>query len=237
MSCQKVREHILLMLDRRLTAEEWEVSEAHIRSCRQCDAHLEDARRMRHGLRGLAHPAVPERLSARLRVLASHEHARRVARLDFAARLREWKADFHLFVDNLMRPFAVPVTGGLFTAMISFSLLVPTLNPFQHSTAYEPPLAVVTGPEGQLVGGSFYGPRLEPGDATINGNEVSLVLLIDERGHVQDFYLSGGELTNDMINLILLSRFTPATIDGQPTWGLKQVVFRPNGPGQRRMRS
>jgi hypothetical protein len=50
---------------------------------------------------------------------------------------------------------------------------------------------------------------------------------------VQDYFLSGGELTDEMKSLILLSRFTPATIDGQPTWGLKQVVFQHS----RRMRS
>jgi len=28
-----------------------------------------------------------------------------------------------------------------------------------------------------------------------------------------------------MTSLILLSQFRPATVNGQPTWGLKQVVF------------
>ena len=60
------------------------------------------------------------------------------------------------------------------------------------------------------------------------------MLIIDERGHVQDYYLSGGELTDEMNSLIMFSRFTPATIDGQPTWGLKQVVFP---PAHRRLRS
>jgi hypothetical protein len=50
---------------------------------------------------------------------------------------------------------------------------------------------------------------------------------------VQDYYLSGGELTDEMKSLILLSQFTPATVNGQPTWGLKQVVFS----GGRRLRS
>jgi hypothetical protein len=54
---------------------------------------------------------------------------------------------------------------------------------------------------------------------------VSLTLVIDERGRVRDYYLSGGELTDEMKSLILLSQFRPATVNGQPTWGLKQVVF------------
>jgi hypothetical protein len=224
MSCEKVQEQISLMLDRQLAADEWSQSKAHIDSCRRCEAHLESARELRAGLRSMARVAVPADLASRLRVTASHEHARQAASADFAARLENWRADVRLFFDNLMRPFAVPVTGGLFTAMLMFSILLPTLNPFQHSSAYEPPLAVVTDPDGEI-----YGPtkalRLQGGDALITGNEVSLVLLVDERGHVQDYYLSGGELTDEMKSIVLLSRFTPATIDGQPTWGMKQVVF------------
>lgn len=235
MSCEKVQEHISLMLDRRLAAEVWEQSLVHIRSCRRCDAHLEAMRNMRAGLRGMAEAVVPARLTANLRVMASHEQARRVARIDFAARVRDWKSEVRLMFDNLMRPFAVPVTGGLFSALLMFSLLLPTLNPFQRSNAYEPPLAVVTDPQGEIVGASKEPLRLLPGSATITGNEVSLVLLIDERGHVQDYYLSGGPMTDEMATIVLLSRFTPATIDGQPTWGLKQVVFPP--AAHRRLRS
>ena len=57
-----------------------------------------------------------------------------------------------------------------------------------------------------------------------------LTLLIDERGRVQDYYLSGGELTDEMASVIMFSQFVPAAPwSGQPTWGLKQVVFTRNG--------
>ena len=136
-----------------------------------------------------------------------------------------------LAFDNLMRPLAVPVTGGVLSAFVMFSLLVPRLS-FPHNHGYEPPLAVAASdvqwgdPDGEIVGTTA---RLEPGSAVIYGNEVSLTLLIDERGHVRDYYLSGGELTDEMKSLILLSQFTPATVSGQPTWGLKQVVFSSRG--------
>jgi hypothetical protein len=130
----------------------------------------------------------------------------------------------------MMRPFAVPVTGGLMSSLVMFSLLVPSLS-FPHKHSYEPPLAVAEtdvqwgDPDGKIVGATADHARLLPGSAVIYGNEVSLTLLIDERGRVQDYYLSGGELTEEMTSLILLSQFTPATVNGQPTWGLKQVVF------------
>jgi hypothetical protein len=232
MSCEKVQEQISLMLDQQLVSEEWERSQVHIQGCRKCEARFEEARSLRAGMRRMSRPPVPPALTARLRVVASHERARRVARANLSARLHDWAGTLRLFVDNLMRPFAVPVTGGLFSAIVLFSFLVPSLM-FHRTYVDEPPIAVLTDPEGEIVGAGREVLRLEPGDATISGNEVSLVLLIDERGHVQDYYLSGGELTDEMKSLILLSRFTPATIYGQPTWGLKQVVF----PHSRRMRS
>jgi hypothetical protein len=232
MSCEEVQENISLMPDQQLMLREWEHAEAHIRSCRPCQAHFEAMDKMRAGLRGMAHPPVPAALTARLRVVASHEQARRSGRRNWAARLANCRSNLRLAFDNLMRPFAVPVTGGLFTAMLLFSFLMPSLM-FVRTNSAEPPIAVLTGAEGDIVGTGREIVRLEPGTATISGNETSLVLLIDETGRVQDYYLSGGELTYDMANLIMLSRFTPATIYGQPAWGMKQVVFQ----SHRRMRS
>jgi hypothetical protein len=227
MSCENVQDQISLMLDRQLAPEESEASLAHIQDCRQCAARFETMRQMRDELRGMARTRPPAQLTDRLRVLASHEQARHAARVSISARLAHWASDLRLYFDNLMRPFAVPVTGGLFTALVMFSILVPTLNPFQRGVFEEPPLRISTDPDGEIVGTTREPLRLQSGNYTITGNEVSLVLVIDERGHVQDYYLSGGELTYEMASLILLSRFTPATIDGQPTWGMKQIVFPP----------
>ena len=234
MSCENVQDQISLMLDRQLAPEEWESCLSHIQACRQCSTHFENVRRMRAELRDMARTRPPAQLTDRLRVLASHEHARRAARVSLSARFHHWASDLRLYFDNLMRPFAVPVTGGLFAALVLFSLLVPTLNPFQRGVFDEPPLRVLTDPDGEIVGTTREPLRLEPGNYTISGNEVSLVLVTDERGRVQDYFLSGGEMTYEMASLILLSRFTPATIDGQPTWGMKQIVFL---PAHRRMRS
>lgn len=234
MSCQNVQDRISLLLDRQLAPDEMESSLAHLQGCRQCAARLETMRQMRADLRGMARIQPPPQLTDRLRVLASHEQARQAVRANLSARLQHWASSFRLSFDNLMRPFAVPVTGGLFTALVMFSILVPTLNPFQRGVFDEPSLRVLTDPDGEIVGTTREPLRLQSGNYNISGNEVSLVLIIDERGHVQDYYLSGGELTYEMASLILLSRFTPATIDGQPTWGMKQVVFP---PAHRRMRS
>ena len=38
-----------------------------------------------------------------------------------------------------------------------------------------------------------------------------------------------GQATQEMKNFFLLSRFTPATSFGQPTWGYKMVLFPRKG--------
>ena len=185
---------------------------------------------MRDALRGMGYLAVPPALSARLRVLASHERARRLARRDLSARLEHAYASVRLAFDNMMRPLALPFTGGLLSAMLVFSLLVPNLS-FPHNYGDEPGMIDIdfTFPDGKIVGATddTLGPetRLEPVGASILPGERAIDLVIDDQGQVRDYSVSRGDLTPDMINVILLSRFTPATYSGQPTWGSIRVVF------------
>ena len=230
MSCENVQERISLLLDCKLAAGEREHMLAHLETCGKCAGKFESMQYLRASLRDMAGPRVPFQLATKLRVMASHECARQVARKSFGTRLANWATSTRLAFDNLMRPFAVPVTGGVLSAFVMFSLLVPSLS-FPHSTSDEPPLENLIStvqfgdPDGVIVGTSGTHAVLESGGALIYDNEVSLTLLIDERGRVQDFYLSSGKLTDEMKSLILLSQFTPATVNGQPSWGLKQIVF------------
>lgn len=230
MSCENVQERISLLLDCKLPAGEREFVLAHIDSCRQCGSRFESMQYMRASLRNMARPAVPPALAAQLRVMASHERTRQVARRNLASRIEHWTATVRLAFDNMMRPFAVPFTGGLLSALVIFSVLVPTLST-SRSYSDDPPVAGLTSdiqwgdPDAIWLGTSNTDAWLEPASALIYDNQVSLTLVIDERGRVHDYYLSGGELTAEMKSMILLSQFKPATLNGQPIWGLKQVVF------------
>jgi len=236
MSCEYVQERMSLLLDCNLPVAEREHVLAHLEACGKCGERFESMQSMRSSLRDLSRPRVPSSLSTQLRVIASHERSRLLARKSLAARLDSVAATVRLGFDNLMRPLAVPVTGGVLSSFVAFVLLMPSLS-FRHAYGSEEPLAVATAedqwgdPGGEIVGANA---RLESGRAVITGSEVSLTLLVDERGAVRDYYLSGGELTDDMKSFILLSKFVPATVSGQPTWGLKQIVFTRNG---HRMRS
>src|SRR5689334_4749905 len=134
MSCDNVQERISSFLDRKTSVAEKENVLAHIRSCRDCSQQLEMQQTAREALRSLRSPAVPSALSARLRVIASHERQRQLARVSVTARLSAWHNRLELFFDNLMRPLAFPFAGGLVSSLMIFGLLVPSLT-FQHAFA------------------------------------------------------------------------------------------------------
>jgi len=227
MSCENVQERISLLLDRKLPDGEREKVLAHTRWCRECCTHLETLEGMRAALLAMTPPPVPQSLSDRLRVLASHERSRQIARLNFAARLQSWSEWIRLAFDNLMRPVALPFTGGIVSALLVFSLLVPNLS-FPHNYGDETYTIDFTFPDGAVVGATGdvdIDPRIEPVGAALLPGERAIDLVIDDQGKVRGGVVAHGDLTPDMINVILLSRFTPATYWGQPTWGPIRVVF------------
>jgi hypothetical protein len=228
MSCENVQELISLLLDRKLPDGEREKVLAHTRWCRECGAHLETLQEMRAALLAMAPPTMPSALSDRLRVLASHERSRHLGRRSFTSRLQNWSEWIRLAFDNLMRPFALPFTGGIVSALLVFSLLVPNLS-FPHNYGDETYTIDYTFPDGAVWGATDdidNKPRIEQVSVwPILPGERAIDLVIDDQGKVRNYVVAHGPLTPDMINVILLSRFTPATYSGQPTWGAIRVVF------------
>jgi hypothetical protein len=226
MDCEYFEERYSFHLDG--AQEDWQRAEllAHLEICRRCSGRLKSMAEIRARLRQLAAPRIPLGLSVQLRVLASHEHARRLARLNFSARLRTWKETSRLYFENLMRPVALPLAGGVLSALLLFSALVPTLSSRLQVTN-DPPLSLYVGPGmGYLVNwGAGEPPRLEPVDSAVSSDENALELTIDDEGKVADYSVRQGQLTPEMLTIIQFSTFTPAMFFGRPTWGKKLVVL------------
>jgi hypothetical protein len=224
MGCEYFEERYSWYLDGVL--EDWEEAEllAHLKTCRRCNARSKSVAEIRVRVRQLARPRVPIALTVQLRVLASHEHARRLARLNLSARLRTWKEAVRLHFENLMRPMALPVAGGVLSALLLFGALIPTLI-FRHQVTNDPPLSFID-PHGYLVNlvdGDI--PRLEPVDSVVSGDESVLELTIDDEGKVADYSVRQGQLTPEMMTIIQWSQFTPAMSFGRPIQGKMLVVL------------
>jgi hypothetical protein len=233
MSCDNVQKLISPLLDRRVPAGEQEDVLAHLESCRQCGTQFESMQNVRTALRSMNDAPMPAVLTANLRVMASHERQRRLSRVNFTSRLRCWSDHARLWFDNLMRPLALPFGGGLVSALVLFSILVPSLT-FQHDEA---DAGLVTDPYGQVVvlssGGAFAAessnadlPKIEPTYASYPEDANVVWLAVGEDGKVQGYSVAKGRLTADMISIISISKFMPATVLGIPTPGLIKIVQR-----------
>jgi len=212
MSCDDMHEMVSSLLDRRVTAKEEESVLAHLESCRQCGAEFESMRELRGALRQLDKPELPARLLEGLRTLALNERLRRLSHVGLSARAHRWAGRLQLVFENLMRPMALPFAGGVLSALVMFAMLVPSLA-FPHNFRNDVPLWRL-----------YTSPALEESPVS-TGDEIVVELTIDERGRVTDYTISRGKPTAEQLNdLILFSRFAPATVFGRPTWS--KVVFR-----------
>ena len=164
-----------------------------------------------------------------LRVMASHERERQLARISMRERMRRLVAKVDLAFDNLMRPVALPLTGGLLSTLLLFGLMMPSLS-FSHQASGRdfstvPQGSIVTSPwnEGAKDADAADFPLFASPDQP-KSDYVNIVnLTIDESGRVVDWSIVRGQLTDEIKSIILLSRFEPATNLGVPTSGIIQV--------------
>ncbi len=229
MSCEKVQKSISAFIDLSLGEEERENVREHLEICRVCHRRAEQVSRLRSALRTLPVAAPPAILASRLRVMASHERARRLAHMSWSALWHFYRDRLKLHADNLMRPFALPIAGGVLSALFLFSMLVPTLgqNLFRGNFVNDVPISLYTQPALQEV--SPFGITT---DARVDGSFPDTVVefTVDERGQITDYSIPAGkdsqQLEADIANLVLFSTATPATWFGQPTSSKMLVSFR-----------
>jgi len=223
MSCDNVQERISSFVDQEPSVAEREHVLAHIGTCRDCSEYLTTQQTARAALRSLNAPPVPGALASKLRVMASHERQRQLARVSFTARLKHWHDSVQLYIDNLMRPLAFPFAGGLVSSMMIFGLLVPSLT-FQHAFAdqalftYADGEVVVQAPDGTYMSlpESANAPRIQRTDMVLPDTANVVDLVVDQSGRVSDWAISRGELTPDLANIIMFGQFNPATNMGVP---------------------
>jgi hypothetical protein len=179
-------------------------------------------RHLRFILHDLEALPVPPLLAGRLRVLASHERISRLARVGLSDRVRRWVDRTKLWADNLMRPLALPFAGGVLSALVLFSMLVPTLA-FQLNLRNDVPTALYT--QASLSSLSEMAPYTYNDD-----NETMVEVTVNERGEVADYSLPRGQvdrkLDTAIANILFFSSFKPATLFGRPTYGKVWLSFR-----------
>ena len=143
--------------------------------------------------------------------------------MSLSARMDYWASRARLSFDNLMRPLALPFAGGALMALVTFSVLVPSLS-FPHNFGdqswFKPAI-----PESDYVPGVVHGAVVVRSDIEVPEGVNAVELTIDEQGKVRDYSVARGYLSPDLQSIIMLPPpFQPATVLGLPIPSKVKVI-------------
>ena len=169
--------------------------------------------RLSRALRSLPSRIPPVGLTTNLRVIASRERQRLIERGTLPKLFASWYERTSLSAGEMFRSAILPFAGGLFTAVILFSIwLVPTYPLHAQSAADDVPTMLTTEA------------RVQEAGLSLSGGDALLDVTVDETGGVVGYALvSGGDALQDPARLQRLKtelpflRFTPRTEFGRPT--------------------
>ncbi|MBZ5594403.1 MAG: zf-HC2 domain-containing protein [Acidobacteriia bacterium] len=219
MNCEKVRKTLSAFLDSNLAPKRFDTMTQHLAQCRDCSSYAKELGDLHSALRSLPAVEPPALLGTELQVLASRERMRQLSRGTYTALFHFRMAEMHLFFDNLMRPIAIPFAGGLVSAVFLFTMLMPTLQ-FPHLTRNDVPSGLFTQSVATVDTLPPFG---------FSGDNFVVQVMLDEQGYVVDYKLPdnvSSKLRNDIANMILFTKFEPATAYGVPIAAKVVVSFR-----------
>jgi hypothetical protein len=153
-----------------------------------------------------------------LRVMASQERNRRLA---WMHPFQHFADRFHLWVENLMRPLALPLAGGLISALFLFGTIIPTFAFHRNFSVNDVPVALFTEPTVKAQN-----------SLGLPDDDLVIEVILDGQGRVIDYTIiqgpslaSNSELRRAIENKLLFMEFTPATAFGVSMRGKLTLSF------------
>jgi hypothetical protein len=179
-------------------------------------------------LRSLPHRVPPAGLTTSLRVIASRERQRLIEQRSPGGVFAAWLNRTRLTLQDILRPLMLPATGGLFSAVVLFSMwVVPTYPLRAKTTALDIPTSLTTSVDVVDVVKRSAGVGLS--------DSVLVDVDVDDQGHFVDYQVvSGASAVSDpttrhrMENLLYFTKFAPATAFGMPMAGKARVLLLPS---------
>lgn len=221
MKCQAVDRQVSAYLDGLLSAGERSRIEAHLEGCGPCAHQAQQLAQLRTRLRALPAHTPPPQLATSLQVLASRERARSAARASLAAVVRNWFEHASLVTGNLMRPLALPFAGGLVSAVVLFTMLVPQ---FPARTVVSDDVPTMLTTEATVKSALSFG---------LGDDDLVVDVLVDESGRLLDYWAPAGQhwasdpqLRRSIEKTLVCTQFTAGTMFGAPTTGRLRITLR-----------
>jgi hypothetical protein len=157
-----------------------------------------------------------------LRVLASRERARRLLAPKLPFFLAAWLTRIRREASGMMRPFALPMAGGLASAIILFALVAPGFAVPAGSKIEDVPTSLST--EATLL---FMGPF------GFTGDNIAIDVSVDSLGRItgysspdgQQAWLSDPDVRRSVENALLFVAISPGTTFGRPVSGTVRIML------------
>jgi len=173
-------------------------------------------------LRTLPRRVPPAGLTTSLRVIASRERQRLVENRSVGQIFVSWLGRTRFMLRDLLRPLMLPATGGVFSAIVLFSMWVVPTYPMRAKMAVDIPTNLTTSVDVVDVVKSSAGLGLS--------SSVLVDVEVDEQGHFVDYKVVSGALSDPTTrrrveNLLYFTKFAPATSFGMPMAGRARVLL------------
>jgi hypothetical protein len=226
MKCTTVRTKLAGYLDDAITgatsvAERVKIGE-HLNGCASCRAELESFRKMSVLLSRMPKNVPPADLAVRIKVAAAqsqHSH-------EWSSRLRKIRNRAEILLDNVFRPLTVPATGGVFSAIVVFvvvlQLMVPGIT--VRAVSNDVPLNILRPAELLSLSDYPHAWGSEQHELELSLPQgLQVYVTVDARGQMVDYEILSGPasptLRHELDQILLFSRFRPMMSFGRPTAG------------------
>jgi hypothetical protein len=222
MNCRQVQGLLSAYSDDRLPERERRDVAAHLDGCRRCALASQQLVRTRETLRRLPVLSPPAGLTTSLLILASRERARRLES-GLGDALGHWSLRARLWAEDMMRPLALPMAGGLVSAILLFAVLLPYVYSGTASNIYDVPTDLSTGVTFRSMG-----------PFGINDDDAIVIdVTIDPQGRMIAYSTPNGQkwvknpaVRRSIENVLLFTVFNPGTTFGQPSPGRFRLTLR-----------
>jgi len=226
MKCNTVQTKLASYLDDAVTGAALVEERAHIRehleACGYCREELQRYRKLSVLLSRVPRNLPPADLAVRIRVAA----AQAAPVQDLPSRMRRIRDRAELLLDNVFRPLSLPATGGFFSAILVFAVVLQLIVPgiTVRAVPNDVPLNILRPAE--LISLSDYPSSWAPEQHDV---ELSLPhgllidVTVDQHGQMVGYQILSGphsvDLRHQLDQMLLFSRFRPMMSFGRPTAG------------------
>jgi hypothetical protein len=222
MNCREAQRHLPGYVDGAARQREHGRIRRHLEKCGQCRVELDRYYQLSQLLGMTEAVAAPAELAMRIRAAASRERTRR----NFFQRMR---ARLATVFEDVLEPLAVPATGGLLSAVLTFALVAQNLFMGLPIGAVANDLPInITQPARLESLAPFPAPGLTSENSKASEGVLVLEATLDARGDVVNYNILAGldtpQTRRELDQVLLFSHFQPQMSFGRPTAGGRVIL-------------